>query len=169
MAFCNILTASKADIRNPLSLLAHERSRFATCQWELLTPTDISIPLTYRLVLYALEAGECLSQSRRLPLLQVVSNNKSISVGVQSLTEINAPRGCAVILKRICQLTLTRITRQVSRAFDLNLRSNWYYKWKTGKKSSAQCRKQKYKSSYIMEKLEKLQLWQKNNLSDRLI
>ena len=51
---------SKVDIRNPPSLLAHERSRFATCQWELLTPTDISIPLTYRLVLYALEAGECL-------------------------------------------------------------------------------------------------------------
>ena len=25
----------KADIRNPLSLLAHERSRFANCQWEL--------------------------------------------------------------------------------------------------------------------------------------
>ena len=47
----------KADIRNPLSLLAHERSRFATCQWELLTPTDISIPLTHRLVLYALEAA----------------------------------------------------------------------------------------------------------------
>ena len=37
----------KADIRNPLSLLAHERSRFAICQWELLTPTDISIPLTH--------------------------------------------------------------------------------------------------------------------------
>ena len=35
-----------------------------------------------------------LSQSRRLPLLQVVSNNKSFSVGVQSPTEINAPRGC---------------------------------------------------------------------------
>ena len=50
----------KADIRNPLSLLAHERSRFATCQWELLTPTDISIPFTHRLVLCALEAGECL-------------------------------------------------------------------------------------------------------------
>ena len=50
----------KADIRNPLSLLAHERSRFATCQWELLTPTGISIPLTHRLVLYALEAGKCL-------------------------------------------------------------------------------------------------------------
>ena len=47
----------KADIRNPLSLLAHERSRFATCQWELLTPTDISIPRIHRLVLYALEAG----------------------------------------------------------------------------------------------------------------
>ena len=51
----------KADIRNPLSLLAHERSRFATCQWELLTPTDISIPLTHRLVLYALEAGNAYS------------------------------------------------------------------------------------------------------------
>ena len=61
-----------------------------------------------------------LSQSRRLPLLQVVSNNKSFSVGVQSPTEINAPRGCAVILRRICQLLLTRITHQVSRAFDLN-------------------------------------------------
>ena len=62
-----------------------------------------------------------LSQSRRLPLLQVVSKNKSFSVGVQSPTEINAPRGCAVILKRIYQLLLTRITHQVSRAFDLNL------------------------------------------------
>ena len=61
-----------------------------------------------------------LSQSRRLPLLQVISNNKSFSVGVQSPTEINAPRGCAVILRRICQLSLTRITHQVSRAFDLN-------------------------------------------------
>ena len=61
-----------------------------------------------------------LSQSRILPLLQVVSKNKSFSVGVQSPTEINAPRGCAVILKRICQLSLTRITHQVSRVFDLN-------------------------------------------------
>ena len=63
LSFCSFissLSSSKADIRNPLSLLAHERSRFATCQWELLTPTDISIPLTHRLVLYALEAGECL-------------------------------------------------------------------------------------------------------------
>ena len=51
---------SKADIRNPLSLLAHERSRFASCQWELLTPTDISIPLTHRLVFYTCEAGDCL-------------------------------------------------------------------------------------------------------------
>ena len=66
------------------------------------------------------EFSPFLSQSRRLPLLQVVSNNKSFSVGVQSPTEINAPRGCAVILRRICQLSLTRITHQVSRAFDLN-------------------------------------------------
>ena len=72
---------------------------------------------------FANGAGELyfLSQSElRLPLLQVVSNNKSFSVGVQSPTEINAPRGCAVILRRICQLSLTRITHQVSRAFDLN-------------------------------------------------
>ena len=34
----------KADIRNPLSLLAHERSRFAPHQWEFLVSTDISIP-----------------------------------------------------------------------------------------------------------------------------
>ena len=57
----------KADIRNPLSLLAHERSRFATCHWELLAPTDISIPLTHRLVLYALEAGECLFCVQKSP------------------------------------------------------------------------------------------------------
>ena len=67
-----------------------------------------------------------LSQSRRLPLLQVVSNNKSFSVGVQSPTEINAPRGCAVILRRICQLSLTRITHQVSPAFDLNALQNFH-------------------------------------------
>ena len=81
---------------------------------------------------------QSLSQSElRLPLLQVVSSNKYFSVGVQSPTEINAPRGrtlsgrqwfcadrngvqSAVILKRRCQLALTRITHQVSRAFDLN-------------------------------------------------
>ena len=64
------------------------------------------------------------SQSElRLPLLQVVSSNKYFSVGVQSPTEINAPRGCAVILKRRCQLALTRITHQVSRAFDLNMQA----------------------------------------------
>ena len=47
------ISSCKADIRNPslqlcwqglASLLAHERSRFAICQWELSTPTDISIP-----------------------------------------------------------------------------------------------------------------------------
>ena len=68
-AFCSFFE-SKADIRNPslqlcwqglASLLAHEHSRFAICQWDLSTPTDISIPLTRRLVLRALEAGECLS------------------------------------------------------------------------------------------------------------
>ena len=51
----------KADIRNPLSLLAHERSRFAICQRELSAPTDISIPLTCRLVLRTLESLECLA------------------------------------------------------------------------------------------------------------
>ena len=67
------------------------------------------------------------SQSElRLPLLQVVSSNKYFSVGVQSPTEINAPRGCAVILKRRCQLALTRITHQVSRAFDLNIHAIFF-------------------------------------------
>ena len=50
------------------------------------------------------EIGIILSQSRRLPHLQVVSNSKFVSVGVQSPTEINAPRGCAVILIGTCQL-----------------------------------------------------------------
>ena len=68
---------SKADIRNPslqlcwqglASLLAHERSRFAICQLELSTPTDRSIPLTRRLVLRALEAGECLSAFKKGPV-----------------------------------------------------------------------------------------------------
>ena len=45
-----------------------------------------------------------LSQSRRLPPLQVVSNSKFVSVGVRFPTEINAPRGCAVILIGISQL-----------------------------------------------------------------
>ena len=63
-------TSRKADIRNPLSLLAHEHSRFATCQWELLTPTDISIPLTHRLVLYTLEAGECLFCVQKKSILE---------------------------------------------------------------------------------------------------
>ena len=43
-----------------------------------------------------------------------------------SPTEINAPRGCAVILRRICQLSLTRITHQVSRAFDLKRKGTGY-------------------------------------------
>ena len=60
ICICIELFPCKSDIRNPLLLLAHERSRFATCQWELLTPTDISIPLTHRLVLHTLEAGDCL-------------------------------------------------------------------------------------------------------------
>ena len=65
----------------------------------------------------------CMQKQFFSGVLQVVSSNKYFSVGVQSPTEINAPRGCAVILKRRCQLALTRITHQVSRAFDLNMRS----------------------------------------------
>ena len=51
---------------------------------------------------------------------------KPFSVGVQSPTEINAPRVCVVILRRICQLSLTRITHQVSRAFDLKRKGTGY-------------------------------------------
>ena len=43
--FVRFRMSSKADIRNLLSLSAHERSR---------------IPFTHRLVLYTLEAGDCL-------------------------------------------------------------------------------------------------------------
>ena len=57
---------------------------------------------------------------------------KPFSVGVQSPTEINAPRGCAVILRRICQLSLTRITHQVSCAFDLNLLQNKHSRASSG-------------------------------------
>ena len=71
------------DIRNPLRYLQdhkespasgfplmifHERSRFAICQWELSTPTDISIPLTRRLVLRALEAGNAYLRSKNIYL-----------------------------------------------------------------------------------------------------
>ena len=79
---------SKADIRNPslqlcwqglASLLAHERSRFAICQWELSTPTDISIPLTRRLVLRALEAGDAYLRSRMPFPLQICFWNKKNS------------------------------------------------------------------------------------------
>ena len=44
-----------------------------------------------------IKEGE-LSQSRRFLPLQVVSNSKFVSVEALSPTEINAPRGCAVIL-----------------------------------------------------------------------
>ena len=66
----------KADIRNPLSLLAHERSRFATCQWELLTPTDISIPFTHHLVLCALEVGECLFFVQAILMCRLISYSR---------------------------------------------------------------------------------------------
>ena len=40
----------------------------------------------------------------KTPPLQVVSNSKFVSVEALSPTEINAPRGCTVILIGICQL-----------------------------------------------------------------
>ena len=46
----------------------------------------------------------CMQKQFFSGVLQVVSNSKFVSVGVQSPTEINAPRGCAVILIGICQL-----------------------------------------------------------------
>ena len=62
-----------------------------------------------------------LSQSRRLPPLQVMSNSKFVSVGVQSPTEINDS-------DRNMSASLTRITRQVSWMFDLNvgITGKWY-------------------------------------------
>ena len=63
-------------------------------------------------------------------------------MGVQSPTEINAPRGCAVILRRICQLSLTRITHQVSPAFDLN--AGMFVKY--GKEYEEICRRTEHKT-----------------------
>ena len=62
----------------------------------------------------------CLSQSRRLPPLQVVSNSEFVSVGVQSPTEINAPARMRSDSDKNMSASLTRITRQVSQTFDLN-------------------------------------------------
>ena len=53
-----------------------------------------------------------LSQSRRLPLLQVVSNNKSFSVGVQSPTEINVPAGAHIVWE-------TMVLRRPERSVDV--------------------------------------------------
>lgn len=41
-------------------------------------------------------------QSRKLPLLQMVSNNKSFPLGVQSTTKINTPRDLSARLEFIC-------------------------------------------------------------------
>ena len=60
---------------------------------------------------YLAKLSTYLSQSRRLPPLQLVSNSKFISVGVQSQTEINAPRGCAVILFKNASAFLLRDAR----------------------------------------------------------
>ena len=62
----------------------------------------VSSPLCGSRVEYALDA--VFISVEKTPPLQVVSNSKFVSVGVQSPTEINAPRGCAVILIGICQL-----------------------------------------------------------------
>ena len=42
------------------------------CQWELLSPTDISIPFTHRLVLCALEVGECLFCVQSVKILSCI-------------------------------------------------------------------------------------------------
>ena len=60
---------------------------------------------------YLAKLSTYLSQSRRLPPLQLVSNSKFVSVGVQSQTEINAPRGCAVILFKNASAFLLRDAR----------------------------------------------------------
>ena len=58
---------------------------------------------------FALRILFILSQSRRLPPLQVASNSKFVSVGVGAPTETNAPRGCAMILYGICQRKKVKI------------------------------------------------------------
>ena len=61
-----------------------------------------------------------LSQLRRLPPLQVVSNSKFVSVGVGSPTGDKRSARMRSDSDRNMSALLTRITRQVSRMFDLN-------------------------------------------------
>ena len=113
---------SKADIRNPPSLLAHERSRFATCQWELLTPTDISIPLTHRLVLYALEAvgkGDAYSAFKIVILFLIVSigyKDVQQSIFLAVLESLNilvmiAGNALEIVLKFTCDRLASNLPR----------------------------------------------------------
>ena len=113
---------SKADIRNPPSLLAHERSRFATCQWELLTPTDISIPLTHRLVLYALEAvgkGDAYSAFKIVILFLIVSigyKDVQQSIFLAVLESLNilvmiAGNALEIVLKFTCDRLASNLLR----------------------------------------------------------
>ena len=77
-----LLTACRSGASQVRCILYHVPSLFSSAYQRLRSrPACGSLLLPF------------LSQSRRLPLLQVVSNNKSFSVGVQSPTEINAPRG----------------------------------------------------------------------------
>ncbi len=113
---------SKADIRNPPSLLAHERSRFATCQWKLLTPTDISIPLTHRLVLYALEAvgkGDAYSAFKIVILFLIVSigyKDVQQSIFLAVLESLNilvmiAGNALEIVLKFTCDRLASNLLR----------------------------------------------------------
>ncbi len=68
-----------------------------------------------------------LPQCEKTPTSEVSYYDKLVSVGVQSPTEINAPRGCAGIRFGRCQLTLTRIPRQVSQARLVYVRGIIYF------------------------------------------
>ena len=53
----------------------------------------------------------------------LLSISRKDAFPITHLLALYAPetRGCTVILRRICHLSLTRITHQISRAFNLNL------------------------------------------------
>ena len=90
------------ESENSLSL--SEKSEYSLRQGENSPDTIEKRHTAFSLLSDELGVPNFLFQSRRLPPLQVVSNSKFVSVGVGSPTEINAPRGCAVILYGICQL-----------------------------------------------------------------
>ena len=88
-------------------LLLDARAKKRTIKAEKITGDNI-----YKIMFYLSGEDPCFCFCKR----GIDQYPARLSGGLQSPTEINAPRGCAGIWFGRCQLTLTRIPRQFSRA-----------------------------------------------------